>query len=85
MLVLTRLLHESIRIGDDIFVTVTRIDRDKVRLGIEAPESVNIVRCEIDDRPGPGPMGPQAPQGQGPRSLPDPDGPASQGPGGGDQ
>lgn len=51
MLVLSRKLNESIRIGDDVWVTVSSIQGDKVRLGITAPRSTNIARCEIDQMP----------------------------------
>ena len=47
MLVLSRMTGESIMIGDDICVTVTRIEGDKVKLGIEAPNDVTIVRKEL--------------------------------------
>lgn len=44
MLVLTRKLSESIRIGDDIVVTVVKLDRNGVRLGITAPPEIGISR-----------------------------------------
>jgi carbon storage regulator len=47
MLVLTRKTGESIYIGGNIRVTVTSIDGNKVRLGIEAPPSVRIDREEV--------------------------------------
>lgn len=50
MLVLTRKAGETIRIGDDIFVTVEWVDGNRVSLGIEAPRDVKILRGEIDDR-----------------------------------
>ena len=46
MLVLSRKCNESIVIGD-ITVTVTDIRGDRVKIGIEAPESVNIRRSEL--------------------------------------
>ena len=46
MLVLTRKVDEKILIGD-IVVTVTEIRGDRVRLGIDAPRSINIVRGEL--------------------------------------
>lgn len=49
MLVLSRKVDESLRIGPDIVVTVVRISPDKVRLGITAPRELNVVRAEIDD------------------------------------
>ncbi len=47
MLVLSRKLGEKIRIGEDIIVTVVDIDRGKIRLGIEAPTEVPILRQEL--------------------------------------
>jgi carbon storage regulator len=47
MLVLSRKAGERIYIGQDVVVTVTEIDRGKVRLGIDAPNSVPILREEI--------------------------------------
>jgi len=49
MLVLTRSLDESILIGDDITVTVVRIDGSSVRIGIEAPLDVVVLRAELVD------------------------------------
>jgi carbon storage regulator len=46
MLVLSRKLSESIVIGDDIVVKVVRLHGGKVRLGIEAPEGIRILRFE---------------------------------------
>jgi carbon storage regulator len=50
MLVLTRKLGESIRIGDDIVVKVVELDSRHVKLGIEAPRSVSVNRQEIYER-----------------------------------
>ena len=47
MLVLTRKQSEKIRIGDDVTLTVVRIDGNKVRIGIEAPGDVVIRRDEL--------------------------------------
>ena len=47
MLVLSRKAGERILIGDDIAVIVVRIGSNSVRIGIEAPKTVNIVRPEI--------------------------------------
>lgn len=47
MLVLSRKLGEKIVIGDSIVVTVVKIDRNQIRLGIEAPQSVPVYREEI--------------------------------------
>ena len=47
MLVLTRKSNQSIMIGDDIEVSVLAITGDKVRIGIEAPRSVPVLRKEV--------------------------------------
>lgn len=47
MLVLTRKLNESIQIGDNIEIKVLGIEGDQIKLGIEAPKSVDIYRKEI--------------------------------------
>ncbi len=47
MLILQRKLHESLYIGDDIYVEVMGIDNDRVRLAIRAPESIPILRTEL--------------------------------------
>ncbi|MFB4472983.1 carbon storage regulator CsrA [Virgibacillus sp. SK37] len=47
MLILTRKKNESIQIGDDIEIKVLGIEGDQVKLGIEAPKSVEIHRKEI--------------------------------------
>lgn len=49
MLVLSREEQESIVIGENIIVTVTRIIGDKVRLGVEAPKEVPVHRREVYD------------------------------------
>ena len=50
MLVLTRRLDQSIRIGDDIEITVIEVRGDQVRLGVSAPRGVSVHRTEIYDR-----------------------------------
>jgi len=47
MLVLTRKLDESIRISDNITITVLRIKGNTVRIGIEAPRDVRVARSEL--------------------------------------
>ena len=47
MLVLTRKCSQSIVIGEDIEVSVLAITGDKVRIGIEAPRAVRVLRREI--------------------------------------
>jgi carbon storage regulator len=51
MLVLSRKPGEKIVIGDSVTITIVRIGPNTVRLGIEAPRDMNIVRqelCEIE-------------------------------------
>jgi carbon storage regulator len=47
MLVLSRKTGEKIRIGDNVTVTIVRIGPNNVRLGIDAPRDLNIVREEL--------------------------------------
>ncbi len=47
MLVLTRKLMERLYIGEDICVTVVRLEGGQVRLGIDAPRQVPVVRAEL--------------------------------------
>lgn len=47
MLVLSRKVGEKILIGDGIVVTVVRVAQGVVRIGVEAPEELPIVREEI--------------------------------------
>jgi carbon storage regulator len=47
MLVLTRRTGESIVIGNDIVVTVLEVRHDQVRIGIDAPRSVQVHREEV--------------------------------------
>ena len=47
MLVLSRKPGESIYIGDDIEITVIKVDENKVRLGIKAPRTTQVHRNEV--------------------------------------
>ena len=51
MLVLTRKKDETIRIGQDIEITVIRVRGNSVRLGIKAPQDVRVVRGELKPNP----------------------------------
>ena len=50
MLVLSRKATERVLLGDSIVVTVIRIAGDKVRLGIEAPRDVVVLREELSEK-----------------------------------
>lgn len=56
MLVLSRREGERIRLGDSIVVTVVRLAGDRVRLGIEAPAEVIVLREELKERTGGKPL-----------------------------
>jgi carbon storage regulator len=47
MLVLSRKLNQSIIVGDDVRIVVVAVDRDTVKLGIEAPRSISVHRSEV--------------------------------------
>jgi carbon storage regulator len=47
MLVLTRKLMEKLYIGDNVCVTVVRVEGGQVRLGIDAPREIAVVRAEL--------------------------------------
>jgi carbon storage regulator len=47
MLVLTRKTKESIKICDDIEITVLSVNGDQVKIGIKAPKNVEIHRTEV--------------------------------------
>lgn len=50
MLILTRRVDERILIGEDITLCVLDIEGNRVRLGLEAPKNVAILREEISSR-----------------------------------
>lgn len=49
MLVLSRKESERVKLGDSIVLTIVRVSGDRVRLGIEAPENMVILREELDE------------------------------------
>ena len=56
MLVLTRKAGEKVVIGDGITVTVLEVTGNRIRVGIDAPEDVRILRAELacwQDEPAP--------------------------------
>ena len=48
MLVLTRKVGERIQIGDQITLSVIRVQNGKVRIGIEAPDDLRVRRDELE-------------------------------------
>ena len=48
MLVLSRKQSQRIRVGNSIIVTIVRVSGDKVRIGIEAPDGVRVLREELE-------------------------------------
>ena len=57
MLVLTRKRTETIQIGDGVVITVMHTGRNSIKLGIEAPDEVRIVRGELTTDGERGPRG----------------------------
>jgi carbon storage regulator CsrA len=51
MLVLTRKQKETIKIGDDITITILRVKGQAVRVGIEAPRAIHVLRGELEGVP----------------------------------
>ncbi|MFM8399283.1 MAG: carbon storage regulator [Pirellula sp.] len=49
MLILTRKESERIYLGDDIVLTIVRVGTDKVRIGVEAPSDVRVLRLELSE------------------------------------
>lgn len=49
MLVLTRKVGERIQLGDNVTVTLVKINGNVVRLGIDAPPEMAVVRQELTD------------------------------------
>ncbi|MDC3412229.1 carbon storage regulator CsrA [Aquibacillus sp. 3ASR75-11] len=47
MLVLTRKVNESIKIGDEIEIKVVEVDGEQIKLGIKAPNYIEIHRKEV--------------------------------------
>lgn len=50
MLILTRRVGETLRIGDNVEVTVMAVNGAQVRIGIKAPKDVVVDRLEIAER-----------------------------------
>ncbi|MCI0334134.1 MAG: carbon storage regulator [Planctomycetes bacterium] len=50
MLVLSRKESQRIRLGDSIVITIVKLSGDKVRIGIDAPVDVLVLRDELEPR-----------------------------------
>jgi carbon storage regulator len=50
VLVLSRKCEQSLLVGEDITITVLAIDGERVKLGIDAPRSVTVLRTEVHDQ-----------------------------------
>jgi carbon storage regulator len=50
MLVLSRKESQRIRLGDSIVITIVKISGDKVRIGVDAPSDVLVLRDELEAR-----------------------------------
>jgi carbon storage regulator len=50
MLILTRRLNESVKIGDEVTVTVLGIRHGQVRIGVSAPRTIPVHREEVYER-----------------------------------
>ena len=65
MLILTRKIDQSIIIQGNITVMVLGVERDRVKIGIAAPENVTVLREElVDSANAPQPLRPRLPQRQ---------------------
>jgi carbon storage regulator len=63
MLILTRKVDQGIVIQGNIVVTVLRVERDRVKLGISAPQEITVLREELLQRNG-GATGPDRARAQ---------------------
>ena len=55
MLVLSRKKNEKIMLGDSIEITIVRVSDSQVRLGIQAPADVTVLRTELAEKDPPPP------------------------------
>ena len=51
MLVLTRRISEKFIVGNNVVITVLKVDGNQVRIGIEAPREFSVVRSELVNTP----------------------------------
>ena len=50
MLIITRRVNEAVMIGDDVVVTIVKVNGAQVRIGVSAPTDVTVHRGEVHDR-----------------------------------
>ena len=50
MLILTRRIGETLKIGDNIEVTILSLKGNQIRIGVNAPKDVEVHRSEVYDR-----------------------------------
>jgi carbon storage regulator len=50
MLVLSRKIGQAIQIGDEVRITILDVRRGVVRLGVEAPREISVVRSELIEK-----------------------------------
>jgi len=62
MLVLTRKQQQQIQIGEGVTITILKVKGNTVRIGIEAPNDVKIVRAELEPEEEPAPAEEAEPQ-----------------------
>jgi carbon storage regulator len=48
VLILSRKVSECIHLGDDIVLTIVTIGNDKVKIGVQAPPGVKVLRTELE-------------------------------------
>ena len=63
MLVVTRRLGESLRIGDNIVIHIVKAEAPRARIGVDAPKEMSIMRAELEphgDQATPTPRQPRA-------------------------
>lgn len=48
MLILTRKSGQSFHVGDEVTITITEIVGDKVKIGIDAPQTMRVLRGELE-------------------------------------
>jgi len=72
MLILSRRESESVHLGDDIILTIVRVSGEKVRIGIQAPAHIKVLRNELEIEDTKAPKTPKAPKVPKTDTVPDP-------------